>query len=153
MFVSVGLSACILLPAPNIALMPLTIAAPEFSPWIAVLQLVLLVTGLVVRRRLSVCFVIGLVVAAWPLVKVRDVERRMAAQFPAGVAAISLVDCFGGLPDTGIRAEALPLGILYYRGAGYGPRPGIIDIYGGAWQRGSPGDDARFDAYMASEGY
>ena len=40
----------------------------------------------------------------------------------------------------GCEPETLPLNIRYYRPAGEGPHPGLIDIYGGAWQRGAPED-------------
>ena len=31
--------------------------------------------------------------------------------------------------------------------------PRLIDIYGGAWQRGAPGDCRQFDSYLAHKGY
>jgi acetyl esterase/lipase len=34
-----------------------------------------------------------------------------------------------------------------------GPHPVIVQIYGGAWQRGAPGDDARFATYLAARGF
>lgn len=34
-----------------------------------------------------------------------------------------------------------------------GMRPTLITIYGGAWQRGEPGQTARFSRYMAAQGY
>nr|WP_278003481.1 alpha/beta hydrolase [Nodosilinea sp. TSF1-S3] len=33
------------------------------------------------------------------------------------------------------------------------PRPAIVTIYGGAWQRGDPAATARFSTYMAAQGY
>ena len=34
-----------------------------------------------------------------------------------------------------------------------GPHPAIVQIYGGAWQRGSPDNDAMFARYFAARGY
>jgi acetyl esterase/lipase len=34
-----------------------------------------------------------------------------------------------------------------------GRYPSVVQIYGGAWQRGAPGDDAPFAAYLAARGF
>ena len=52
-----------------------------------------------------------------------------------------------------MEPETLPLNIRYYRPKGAGPHPGLIDIYGGAWQRGAPEDSRQFDSYLAYKGY
>ena len=40
-----------------------------------------------------------------------------------------------------------------YRPERPGSYPSIVQIYGGAWRRGAPGDNAAFARYMASRGY
>lgn len=46
-----------------------------------------------------------------------------------------------------------PLTLDIYRPTSAGRFPVIIQIHGGAWQRGTPGDDAAFAKYFASRGY
>jgi acetyl esterase/lipase len=66
---------------------------------------------------------------------------------------VHLLEFFGNIPRANIEPETLPLNIRYYRPQGDGPHPALIDIYGGAWQRGAPQDSRRFDSYLASKGY
>ena len=40
-----------------------------------------------------------------------------------------------------------------YRPPGAGPHPVLLQLYGGAWQRGTPGDNASFASWFASQGY
>jgi len=40
-----------------------------------------------------------------------------------------------------------------YRPPGAGPHPVLLQLYGGAWQRGAPGDNASFASWFASQGY
>ena len=47
----------------------------------------------------------------------------------------------------------VPLTLDIYRPASAGRYPSIVQIYGGAWQRGAPGVDARFAAYLANRGF
>jgi acetyl esterase/lipase len=63
------------------------------------------------------------------------------------------LEFFRNIPRANIEPETLPLNIRYYAPAGDAPHPGLIDIYGGAWQRGAPGDSRQFDTYMAHKGY
>ncbi len=46
-----------------------------------------------------------------------------------------------------------PLTLDIYTPAGGGPAPVLIQIHGGAWQRGAPADDGAFALYIASRGY
>jgi acetyl esterase/lipase len=52
-----------------------------------------------------------------------------------------------------VLAQKLPMNILFYPGHGLGTRPVLVDIYGGAWQHGSPSVDDPFDRHMAGIGY
>jgi acetyl esterase/lipase len=40
-----------------------------------------------------------------------------------------------------------------YRPPRRGPFPIVVQIYGGAWQRGAPGDNSEFASWLASRGY
>ena len=51
------------------------------------------------------------------------------------------------------RPAGVPLTVDVYRPAGSGPHPVLVQLYGGAWQRGSPADDASFASWFASKGY
>jgi acetyl esterase/lipase len=51
------------------------------------------------------------------------------------------------------RPEGVPLTLDVYRPAAAGPHPVLIQLYGGAWQRGSPADNASFASWFASTGY
>lgn len=74
----------------------------------------------------------------------------------------SLLDCFRGIPDRPIRTTAgipfanpdnTPLTLNLYRPEKVGHYPAIVTIYGGAWQRGNPSQDAAFNRYIAAQGY
>jgi acetyl esterase/lipase len=52
------------------------------------------------------------------------------------------------VPDDGVQ-----LALNIYRPLQVGKYPGIISIYGGAWQRGNPDNDDEFNRYIAAQGY
>ena len=141
-----------LIPAPNLTLLPVSIAVREFSPWLAAMSLLFCGMALRFHKRLAPLLLGSTLVLAWPLAEIPGIERRMAAQL-SQPAPFRVSGFFRSLATTGAQPETLPLRILYYRPRGEGLHPGLIDIYGGAWQRGSPEDNQRFDRYMASQGY
>ena len=49
--------------------------------------------------------------------------------------------------------DGSPLRIDIYSPPRAGPHPAIVQVYGGAWQRGDPRDDASFAGYFAARGY
>ena len=51
------------------------------------------------------------------------------------------------------KPAGVPLTIDIYRPASAGRYPVLIQIYGGAWQRGSPEDNGAFASWFASRGY
>ncbi|MBZ5728287.1 MAG: alpha/beta hydrolase [Acidobacteriia bacterium] len=137
------------------ALLPFTVAAPELAPWLIVISFLGLAAALRAFRRLALPALAALLIAAWPLMQIPTVEHKMATQLtaPAQRPPFVLLDCFRGIRTAAIEPELLPFNIHYYRPRAAGDRPGLIDIYGGAWQRGSPTDNQRFARYMASRGY
>jgi acetyl esterase/lipase len=73
-----------------------------------------------------------------------------------------LADVFRGFPAVSVRETVdIPfanpggqmLKLNVYRPAAVGHYPAIVLIYGGAWQRGNPAQDAKFSRYMANQGY
>jgi acetyl esterase/lipase len=148
----VFLDICMFVPAPNLELLPFTIAVPELSPWLALFGLLACAVAFRYHRRLAPFLLGSALILAFPLAEVASVERRMEAQLPAS-APLHLPEFFRSIAFTSIEQETLPMNIRYYRPAGDGPHPGLIDIYGGAWQRGAPEDSRQFDSYMAHKGY
>ncbi len=154
------LSACIFVPSPNLVLLPLTIAAPELSPWLLVFDLLAVAAAMRFYRPAIPFAVVSLALSSWPLVQLQDVHTR--ASIPSanelrgtGSAASVLLDCFRGFGTASVQPQRLPLNILYYppEGGGRAAAPALIDIYGGAWQNGSPRDMYRFDSYIALRGF
>jgi acetyl esterase/lipase len=51
------------------------------------------------------------------------------------------------------KPAGIPLTADIYRPISAGPHPVLLQLYGGAWQRGSPEDNASFASWFASRGY
>ncbi|XGV95781.1 MAG: alpha/beta hydrolase fold domain-containing protein [Leptolyngbya sp. BL-A-14] len=73
-----------------------------------------------------------------------------------------LLDAFRGIAEEPVRITAgipfatpdgVSLTLTVYHPPLKGEYPTIVVIYGGAWQHGSPNDDAPFSRYMAAQGY
>src|SRR5690348_14318691 len=139
-------------PAPNLAVLPFMIVVPELSPWLAAFSLLACAVAVRYRRRFAPFLLGTALILSWPMVEVAEVERRMEAQLSPS-APLHLLEFFRNIPRSPVKPEILPLHILYYRPEGAGPHPTVIDIYGGAWQRGAPGDSRQFDSYLAYKGY
>jgi acetyl esterase/lipase len=90
------------------------------------------------------------------------------AKIPAALQAqwrsrpLSLIDCFRGIAARPMREtidipfanpDGVPLKLNVYRPEPVGRYPAIVTVYGGAWQRGHPGQDAAFNRYIAAQGY
>jgi len=94
----------------------------------------------------------------------RDYFAKIPAQKAASLRghAISLADFVFGIARVDVlvrrglefaRPAGIPLTLDVYRPAAAGPHPVLIQLYGGAWQRGSPADNASFASWFASTGY
>lgn len=144
----------IVVPAPTMALLPLGVGAPEISP---LLLLVTLATGAAAwkvggqARYASLALsVLATVLCFLPIV-----------QYPRGVPLSLTTLMFGVTIDESRVTRSLrfaepggvPLTVDIYHSLHPGPSPIVVQIYGGAWQRGSPGDDAVFARHLASRGY
>ena len=132
-------------------------------------------------RRVTVFVaVVAAVLAAAPLVRIPSAARRFDAtmrtalgdDFMSGIPAdhrarmrgapVVALDLFRGIAigdarvTRGIRfatPEGVPLTLDVYRPAASGRYPTVVQIYGGAWQRGAPGDDSTFATYLAARGF
>ena len=174
--IAIVLSAAAVIPAPNLTMLALTIAVPELAPWLALFLLVACAGALRFHRRLAPFLLAAAFIVAWPLTRIPGVEQRMAAQLPQPLLQplpqpvpqplpqpmpqllpqpllLGLPDFFRPIEAGDIQPETLPLNIRYYRPKVAGTHPSLIEIYGGAWQRGSPEDNRQFAGYMASRGY
>ncbi|MEO8636766.1 MAG: alpha/beta hydrolase, partial [Gemmatimonadales bacterium] len=75
---------------------------------------------------------------------------------------LGLAELFTGLGSQQVRVsrgvvvgitDAGPLQADIYQPAGSGRFPVVVQIYGGAWQRGAPADDGAFAAHLAARNY
>lgn len=144
----------LIVPAPTMTLLPLAVGGPEISPLLLVMALFVAVLAWRTRGRtrpVSLALsVVAIVLFAIPI-----------AQYPRS-APLSLVDLLAGIDlgqsrlirDVPLGApEGVPLTVDIYQPMTSGPHPAIVQIYGGAWQRGTPDADAPFAARLASRGY
>jgi acetyl esterase/lipase len=120
------------------------------------------------------------ILASIPLVRVPlairrfdgEMQRGLGTNYLAGVpdgvtrtmraSPIVVAELFRGLEVSeavvshGIRfaePDGQRLALTVYRPNGNGHFPAIVQIYGGAWQRGSPEDQSELGRYLAARGY
>lgn len=123
---------------------------------------------------------IAAVVCAYPLARAasllptfnRSMEQAFGADYesliPAGTRrllrpnAIAVSDFVRSIArsDPAVRRGivfatpgGVPLTADVYQPSAAGPHPMLVQIYGGAWQRGAPEDDGSFARYFAAQGY
>lgn len=143
--------------------------------------LTLCVAGRRSLRRLTLLLsVVATVTASVPLVQLPFVTRRFDAAMAAALghdflrgvpsdrlagmrpSPFAVRDFVFGLDAGGARVTrgipfATPAGVRLtldvYRPQPAGRYPAVVQIYGGAWQRGAPGDDTVFATYLAVHGF
>ena len=148
------LSIWIVVPAPTMLLLTLGVGVPELSP---ILLAPALVTGILawrgrgpVRRTALALSALAAILFAMPIARYPRDTPFSATTLLAGV------DLGQSRVTRGVRfgvAEGVTLTVDIYQPLAGGPAPAIVQIYGGAWQRGAPGNDAVFAARLASRGY
>lgn len=172
----------VLVPAPVFTLLPFGVVAPELSPALCPIAVGLSLCAWMARSRrpsraAAAIALAAAVLFAVPLVQLPAALRRFdtamaAAGFsqgagPAGVpvgrtARFRLRDLVLGVTrgESAVRrgvvigrAGTAPLVADVYARAGVRDAPMLVQIYGGAWQRGRPGDDEAFARYFAARGY
>jgi len=152
---SMALSVWTILPAPTRTLLPLGVGIPELAPWLVVLNLIVLAIAGKFARPAAVLVLVPLALSFWPLLRVAGALSSLETQ-GLGLhtsAPTVILDMFRPRAAENIEPEQLPMGMLLYRPRERGPRPVLVDLYGGGWQRGAPGDDRNFHVHMASRGY
>ena len=91
-----------------------------------------------------------------------SIAVNSATQIFSRPTKLSIAELFGGVPRSqsrivrGVRVAVIggvTLTVDVYRPDGPGIFPTVVQIYGGAWQRGNPGDNAAFAEWLAARGY
>lgn len=147
-FVALFLSIWIVVPGPTLALFALSVGTIEISPLLALCNLALF---------------------AWAL-RSRASSMRYAALAAAGVATLCALVPLGeylfASPHVPLTWLIMPMrapkvrettlsapNAVVYQPQSAGTYGVVIAIYGGAWQRGGPRNDAAFNRFIASRGY
>ena len=154
------LAIWVVVPAPVYALLPLGVAIPELSPVLMVAALAIGLLGMRARGPTrSVIVTLSLVamgLTSLPAVQFASARARFEAATTTLPSATTgrendAVQITRGLPFAEPEGGALTLDL--YRSASKTALPVVVQIYGGAWRSGEPGDDAAFAATLARRGY
>jgi acetyl esterase/lipase len=147
-------SMWLVVPPPTMTLLQLAVGGPEIGPllWPPALFVAFLAWRVRGRPRpLSLALsAIAIVLFAIPITQYpRDVPFSITT-------LLAGVDMGQSRLTRGVPVGApggVPLTVDVYQPMTGGPYPAIVQIYGGAWQRGAPGNDPVFAARFASHGY
>jgi acetyl esterase/lipase len=175
--VTLFLASWIVIPAPTYFLLTFGVGAPEVSEWLVLGALVAIGLGLAgTRSRVVTSITVGAAVAALVLassifIRVPGAISRfdrattgLSAEPPHALRArpLILADLFKGIAARPAKAtrgipfaspDGQPLTLDVYQPVERGRYPIVVQIYGGAWQRGQPGDNSGFASLLASSGY
>lgn len=176
------LSSWIVIPPPTFFWLPLAVGAPEISPLLLLGNLLVLLLQArrhLLGRIAIVWSLCAIIFSSLPLLQLPETLQQANTRFQTALGAAAL-DAIPGdqqalmrsdpvvLTDlvTGLSIPVVPaehqafsavdgtrLGLEIYRPATSGLHPGIVTIYGGAWQSGDPKQHADFSAYMVAQGY
>ena len=141
--VLVLLSVWIVVPAPAIWAVALSIAAAELSPIFLCLAIIV---GVLAWRIGGTMHPATMILAAIATL----LFALPAVRYPRD-APFSVRRLLTGLEAPGVQVHRGKIDV--YRPATGSRHPILVQIYGGAWQRGAPGDNAAFASYFASRGY
>jgi acetyl esterase/lipase len=161
-------TAWIVLPAFNLPLLMLAVGAPELSPWLAGIGIAIAALSFAIGRlrtpstlirttmltALLATAIAAVPIAQLPFVRSRFDQTMRAAIGPTGVARATQsgeVRIARGLLITTVGGVALTADV--YRPPAAGRYPCVIQIYGGSWQHGAPGNNPDFARYLASRGF
>ena len=146
------LSVWIVVPAPAIWAVALSIAGSELSPLFLVASII---TGVAAWRFGGTMHVPAMVLAAIATVLFAVPLARYPREAPFSLRRLMV-----GLENVDVQVHraikpnsASSLTVDLYQPPAGDHQPILVQIYGGAWQRGAPGDNAEFARYFASRGY
>jgi len=154
------LAIWVVVPAPVYALLPLGVVIPEVSPVLIVAGVVVGVLAMRARGRTRPVAVtlslLSIALALLPSVQFALTRVRFNATTAALRAATTgrendAIQVTRGVAFAEPEGGALTLDL--YRSASATALPVVIQIYGGAWRSGEPGDDAAFASALARRGY
>ncbi len=134
----------------------------------------------IVARIVIFASVTALLLSLWPMVRFPAVASRannaltttlgvdyldsvpLQRQLRLRASPLIFADLFRGLPRDSVKetdnilfatVAKIPLHAIVYQPLAAGKYPIIVQIYGGAWQRGAPDDFTEFGRYFAARGY
>ena len=144
----------LVVPAPTMTLLPLAVGGPEISPLLLVPALLV---AILAWRRGGPLWPVSLALSAAAVVlfaiPLAQYPRSTPLSFTTLLAGLDLGQSRLTRDVTFASPGGVPLTVDIYQPMRGGPYPAIVQIYGGAWQRGVPGSDAPFAARLASTGY
>jgi acetyl esterase/lipase len=167
----------IYLPAPTYFFLTFSVGGPEISAWLIVagvagagLSLVDASSSAIARlalglSALAVCLAAGVWIRVPRTIERADAELRSMSAEPAQplrMKPIVIRDLFRHIPlGEATIARDIPfaspggeqLRADVYRPTRDGVFPIVVQVYGGAWQRGAPSDFTNFATWLASSGY
>ena len=172
-------SLWIVIPAPQIALLVFGVGAPELSPALGAASLGVLMLALArgsgsVGRLAMACSLAAAVLTLLPIIRFTAARSGLDAALREDVPQVSVDGQFDRTRRFSIRDFVLGIptppvhvtrGIVFARPGGqalsldvYRPiagatHPVVVQMYGGAWQRGVPGDNETFARWLAGRGY
>ena len=177
------LSLWIVIPAPNMFLLPLGVGAPEVSPLLIIINAIALLLAVFVPTPspvILICSLLGLLLSLLPLSQFSRTNDRFAAEIETALGKdylqnipqdirsqmrpqpFTLRDCFRGIPKKEVRIErgiifarpdGVDLKLNIYRPPETGKYPALAIVYGGAWRSGTPDGYEDFSCYMAARDY
>jgi len=173
-----GLAVWIVVPAPTGWLLPVAIGVPEVSPFVLVASILTLTLCLRLRESRKLAALICLIAAGLSAIPMsqfpaaaKAFDRELASVFPprdarggdqARPSRFVLREFLAGISTGDVRVDrnvkfASPHGVQLvldvFQPARSGKFPVLLQIHGGSWQRGRPGDNETFARYFAGRGY
>ena len=171
------LALWIIIPAPTYFLLTFGVGGPEVSAWLIVASLIGI--GLAVRdvqhsavaKVVVAACAISLVLATSIFARLPSMLRRFDGAMrdlsrtpttPLRSQPLVIRDLFLGIPRVDARVtrgipfakpDGIPLALDVYQPMQPGKFPIVVQVYGGAWQRGDPRSHANFAKWLASSGY
>jgi len=171
------LALWIVIPAPTYFVLTFGVGGPEVSAWLVVASLVGigLVAGDVQHSAVAKVVVVACTLSLGLAASIFARVPATIGQFDAAMRDLSTTpatplrsrplvvrDLFAGIPRVEARVtrnipfanpDGIPLTLNVHRPVRAGVFPIVVQIYGGAWQRGDPTSHANFASWLASSGY